>query len=63
MYLACTNKKVNELNIKGLNMLNNELISVEAVNIHPTIANFKASVNSKGNIGTEKNETPFRQHL
>ena len=63
MYLACTNKKVNELYSKGLSKLDKELISVQAVNIHPTIANFKASVNSKGNIGTEKNETPFRQNL
>ena len=55
--------KVNELNVRGLNALNGDIVTLEAVNIHPTIPNFKAHVNSKGNIGTEKNETPFRQIL
>ena len=63
MYLTCTNVKVNEFNERGLNALDGELYNVQAVNIHPTISNFKAHVNSKGNIGTERNETPFRQNL
>ena len=49
--------------MRGLNKLNGDIVTLEAVNIHPTIPNFKAHVNSKGNIGTEKNETPFRQIL
>ena len=40
-----------------------KLYTIEAINIHPTIKNFKPHVNSKGNVGTERNETPFRQTL
>ena len=63
MFISCTNKEVNKFNSIGLNALETELVVVQAVNIHPTIKNFKASVNSRGNIGTEKNETPFREKL
>ena len=57
MFLACTNVRVNELNARGLNALNTEFVTVEAVNMHPTISNFKPNVNSKGNIGTERNNS------
>ena len=63
MYICCTNKEVNALNEVGLNKLNTDLFVSEAINLHSTIKNFKANVNSKGNIGTERNETPFRQSL
>ena len=63
MYLSCKNNEVNKINDVGLNKLKTPLVTSEAVNIHPTIQNFKAHVNKKGNIGTEKNETPFRQTL
>ena len=58
-----TNAEVNKFNVSGLNKLNTELVVSEAINIYPTITNFKAHVNSKGNVGTERNETPFRQTL
>ena len=63
MFLAGKNVKVNQLNLIGLNKLDGKLYTIEAINIHPTIKNFKPHVNSKGNVGTEKNETPFRQTL
>ena len=63
MFLSCKNINVNELNAKRLNAMPDNLVTVEAVNMHSTIRNFKAHVNSKGNIGTERNETPFRQTL
>ena len=63
MFLAGKNVKVNQLNLIGLSKLDSKLYTIEAINIHPTIKNFKPHVNSKGNIGTERNETPFRQTL
>ena len=63
MYIVSKNKEVNTLNQCGLDGLNSELCISEAVNLHSTIKNFKPKINSRGNIGTEKNETPFRQSL
>ena len=63
MYINCTNVEVNRLNETGLNALDSQLIVNEAVNFHTTIKNFKPPINSRGNIGTERNETPFRQTL
>ena len=63
MYLAGKNVKVNKLNLIGLYKLETKLYIIEAINIHPTIKDYKPHINSKGNIGTEKNETPFRQTL
>ena len=54
---------MNKFNSLALNSLHGELVTVEAVNIHPTIKDFKPNINSRGNIGTERNETPFRQTL
>ena len=63
MYLSCKNVHVNKLNEKGLNEIASEQITINAINIHPTIKDFKAHVNSKGNVGTERNSTPFKQVL
>ena len=63
MFISCTNSEVNKFNLIGLNRLESELEVVESINIHQTIKNFKPKVNSKGNIGTEKNATPFRDKL
>ena len=63
MYLSCTNVEVNKLNVRGLNEIDSTLETVEAINIHPTIKNFKPHINSHGNIGTERNPTPFKQTL
>ena len=63
MYLSCTNVEVNKLNNRGLNEIDSTLETVEAINIHPTIKNFKPHINSHGNIGTERNPTPFKQTL
>ena len=63
MFISCTNAEVNKFNTLVLNSTSSELVTIEAINIHPTIKNFKAHVNSKGNVGTEKNETPFKQTL
>ena len=63
MYINCTNVEVNKINQIGLKALNSELIVNEAVHFHQTIKNFKPPINSRGNIGTERNETPFQQTL
>ena len=63
MFLSCKNIEVNKLNERGLQEIDSELITVEAINIHPTIQNFKPNINSKGNVGTERNSTPFKQRL
>ena len=52
-----------EAEVNKLNKIDGTIFSIEAINIHPTIRNFKPHVNSKGNVGTERNETPFRQTL
>ena len=63
MYLSCTNVEVNKLNNRGLNEIDSTLETVEAINIHPTIKNFKPHINSHGNIGTERNPTPFKKNI
>merc|ERR1712240_846991 len=63
MYLSCTNIDVNIFNESGLNEINSELICKESINIHPPIKDFVPPVNSKGNIGTEHNSTPFKKVL
>ena len=40
MFISCKNKEVAKLNIKRLNEINEETITLEAVNVHPTIKNF-----------------------
>ena len=63
MFISCTNSEVDKYNTLALNSLNSDLVTVEAVNLHPTIKNYMPHINSRGNIGTERNETPFRQSL
>ena len=63
MYLNATNLEVEHHNNIGLNKLDSELVVSEAINIHPSIKNFKPKINKNGNIGTLNNETPFRQTL
>ena len=55
MVITCTNEAVNTENRKCLNKVNGELIEVEAINIHPTIKNFKPAISKKGTV----KETPF----
>ena len=59
MYISCTNASVQKHNITRLNELSTELLENEAVNIHPTIKNFKPSIKEKGTIGN----TAFLQNL
>ena len=59
MFISCKNKEVAKLNIKRLNEINEETITLEAVNVHPTIKNFKPALGKKGEV----NETPFLQTL
>ena len=50
MYLSCTNASVQKHNKARLNEIKSELISIEAINIHPTIRNFKPSVDNKAAV-------------
>ena len=63
MFISCTNSEVNKFNTMSLHASKEKVESIEAINFHSTIKNYKPNVNSRGNIGTEKNETPFRQTL
>ena len=58
-YISCTNKSVNKLNEKRLNELSEQLFVIEAINIHPTIKNFKPKLEEKGTVGP----TAFLQQL
>ena len=59
MYITCTNKTVLKMNKIRLSELNTELVEIEAINIHPTIKNFKPKVEEKGTVGG----TAFMQTL
>ena len=48
MYISCTNKSVNQMNDIRLNELRSELFEIEAINIHPTIKEFKPRIEAKG---------------
>ena len=63
MFISYTNEEVKYLNSIALNAIPHEMVTAEAINIHPTIKDFVPFVNSRGNVGTERNETPFRQNL
>ena len=60
MVIDCTNAGVNRWNKKGLGEISGDLIEIEAINIHPTIKNFKPPISEKK--GTVK-DTPFLQTL
>ena len=51
MYISCTNKSVNKMNDVRINELEAELFEIEALNIHPTIQNFKPKLEAKGTVG------------
>ena len=51
MYISCTNKSVNQMNDIRLNELRSELFEIEAINIHPTIKEFKPRIEAKGTVG------------
>ena len=58
-YISCTNVSVNRLNEKRLMEMNAPMITVEAINVHPTIKDFQPKVEAKGTVGT----TAFLQEL
>ena len=59
MFISCKNKEVARLNMKRLDELEGSLFVFEAVNVHPTIKDFKPMIDKKGNVNT----TPFLQTL
>ena len=59
MYLTCTNASVQKHNRTRLNELKSELISIEAINLHPTTKNSKPNIDKKGTIMG----TPFLKTL
>ena len=58
-YLSCTNSSVSKHNLRLLNEVDGSLISVEAVNIHPTMKNYQPLIDKKGAVMG----TPFLQRL
>ena len=50
MFISCKNKEVAKLNIKRLNEIKEETITLEAVNVHPTIKNFRPALGKKGAV-------------
>ena len=60
VFIACKNKEVAKLNSKRLKEINEETMVFEAINVHPTIKNFKPPI--KPDKGTVK-DTPFMQTL
>ena len=59
MFVCCKNVEVDKQNIKRLNEITEGLVEVEAINVHPTIKEFKPTLGKKGEV---KN-TPFLQTL
>ena len=59
VFISCKNKEVEKLNIQRLREIKGETILFEAINVHPTIKNFKPSLGNKGNV----KDTPFLQTL
>ena len=59
MFVCCKNDEVNKQNRKRLNEIKEGVLEVEAINVHPTIKDFKPSLGKKGEV---KN-TPFLQTL
>ena len=58
-FISCTNKSVEKLNKLRLNELKEEKVTIEAINIHPTIQSFKPPIGKKGTV----KDTPFLQSL
>ena len=59
MVVTCTNAEVEKHNRRMLNEIKEDLITLEAVNIHPTIKNFQPPIGKKGEV----RDTPFLQTL
>ena len=59
MFISCKNKLVADFNSRRLLEIDSELHIFDAVNIHPSICNFKPPVDNKGNV----KGTPFLQSL
>ena len=59
MFVTCTNVEVGKHNRRRLNDIKEELITIEAVNVHPTIKNYKPLLGKKGEV----RNTPFLQTL
>ena len=59
VFISCKNKEVEKLNIQSLKEIKGETMLFEAINVHPTIKNFKPPMGNKGNV----KDTPFLQTL
>ena len=59
MFVTSTNAEVGKQNTRRLNEIKEELITLEAVNVHPTIKNFQPILGKKGEV----RNTPFLQTL
>ena len=59
VFILCTNVEVEKRNKVKLQMIENEKITLEAVNTHPTIKNFRPSISKRGTV----KDTPFMQTL
>ena len=59
MFINCTNKEVNKLNRMRLGQVKGEEVTIEAINTHVTMKNYKPAVSEKGTV----KDTPFMQSL
>ena len=59
MFVCCINNEVNNQNKRRLNEIKEELKDLEAINVHPTIKDFKPTLGKKGEV----RNTPFLQTL
>ena len=59
MFVTCTNVEVEKQNRRRLNEIKEEVAVLEAVNVHPTIRDFKPTLGKKGEV----RDTPFLQSL
>ena len=59
MFVCCKNDEVSKQNEKRLHEIKEGVVEVEAIDVHPTMKNFKPSLGKKGEV---KN-TPFLQTL
>ena len=59
MYLTCTNASVSKLNKQRLSEIDEDLFSIEAINLHPSSKHFKPLLDKRGAVVG----TPFLQTL
>ena len=50
MFVCCKNVEVNKQNEKRLNEIKEGVVEVQAINVHPTIKDFKPSLGKKGEV-------------